>query len=128
MGGRFFMGDLLWRVCRCASDDPVLVDRTGRLTLATTDPNMLTVYVSDELSGEELNHVLVHEMGHCAFYSFGLLEAIHRMTYPAYWVEAEEWVCNFIADYGMQIFSAAKRVMGDAALDIIPREVERLIA
>ena len=122
------MGDLLWRVCRCLPDDPILVDRTGRLTLATTDPETLTVYLSGELTGEELNRVLVHEMGHCALYSFDLLEAIHRMTHPAYWVEAEEWVCNFIADYGMQIFSAARHVLGEAALNIAPREVERLIA
>lgn len=122
------MGDLLWRVCRCLPDDPILVDRTGRLTLATTDPKTLTVYLSEELTGEELNRVLVHEMGHCALYSFDLLEAIRRMTYPAYWVEAEEWVCNFIADYGMQIFSAARHVLGEAALDIVPREVEKLIA
>lgn len=122
------MGDLLWRVCRCLPDDSILVDRTGRLTLATTDPETLTVYLSEELTGEELNRVLVHEMGHCALYSFDLLKTIHRMTYPAYWIEAEEWVCNLIADYGMQIFSAARHVLGEAALDIVPREVERLIA
>lgn len=122
------MGDLLWRVCRCLPDDPILVDRTGRLTFATTDPETLTIYLSEELTGEELNRVLVHEMGHCALYSFDLLDDIRRMTYPAYWVEAEEWVCNLIADYGMQIFSAARHVLGEAALDIVPREVERLIA
>lgn len=45
--------------------------------------------------------------------SFGLLKAIHRMVKPEYWIDAEEWVCNFIADYGYGIFQIADYILSD---------------
>ena len=123
------MGNDEWRVCFVDPYDPMLVDRTGTLTVATTDPSTLTVYLSDDLEGAFLNRVLVHELGHCALFSFHLLGDIHRMVYPSHWVEAEEWVCNFIADYGMRIYEAASVILGDnSLLDVVPYEIERLVA
>lgn len=109
-------------------DDPMLVDRSGKATVATTDPSTLSIYISDELDDEFLTRVLIHELGHCTIFSFGLLGDIHRMVYPLYWEEAEEWVCNFIADYGMMIFSIAKDTLGNKAVEIVPQELERLVA
>lgn len=122
------MNGYLWHVEFVDPYDPILVDRTGTLTVATTDPETLSVYISNDLDKEFQFHVLIHELGHCALFSFGLLDDIHRVVYPPNWVEAEEWVCNFMADYGMTIFSIAYRVMGDRAIDIIPYEIERMIA
>lgn len=122
------MNGYLWRVCYVEPNDPILVDRTGALTVATTDPTTLRVYISNELDGSFLTRVLVHEVGHCALYSFNLLDDIHRMVHPRYWIDAEEWVCNFIADYGMKIFSIAYSVLGDSAISVVPYEVERLVA
>lgn len=110
------------------SNDPMLVDRSGTLTVATTDPSTLTVYISEELNDKFLSRVLVHELGHCVIFSFGLLGDIHRMVHPFYWEEAEERVCNFIADYGMMIFSTASKTLGDRAVEIVPQELERLVA
>lgn len=120
------MNGYSWRVCYVDADDPMLVDRTGRVTVATTDPGTLTVYILRDLDGAFLSRVLIHELGHCAMFSFGLLDDIHRMVHPRYWLEVEEWVCNFIADYGMKIFSTAYRVLGDRAIEIIPYEIERI--
>ena len=125
---RFTMNGYLWRIVYVSSYDPILVDRTGNLTVATTDPKDLCIYISDEISGSFLFRVLVHELGHCAIYSFNLLNDIHRMVHPKYWVEAEEWICNFIADYGMKIFKEAYKAFGDEAIEIIPYELEKLIA
>lgn len=122
------MNGYLWRVCFVDSDDPMLVDRTGTLTVGTTDPVTLRVYISRDLGGSMLTRVLIHELGHCAIFSFDLLDDIHRMVHPRYWLEAEELVCNFIADYGMKIFSIAYKILGDRAIDVVPREVERMIA
>lgn len=122
------MNGYSWRVCFVDSDDPMLVDRTGELTVATTDPETLRVYISNSLDGSFLTRVLVHELGHCAMFSFGLLDDIHRMVHPRYWIEAEEWVCNFIADYGMKIFSVAYSILGERAIEVVPYEVERLVA
>lgn len=125
---QFTMNGYLWQIVFVDPYDPMLVDRTGVLTVATTDPITLTIYISNEISGEFLTHVLIHELGHCAIFSFDLLYDIHRMVKPKYWVEAEEWVCNFIADYGAKIFSIAYSVLGDDAWIFIPYELERLIA
>ena len=57
-----------------------------------------------------------------------LLDDIHRMVKHQYWVEAEEWVCNFIADYGLKIFSVAYSILGDEAWIFVPYELEKLIA
>ena len=122
------MNGYSWRVCYVDADDPMLVDRTGRVTVATTDPGTLTVYTLRDLDGEFLTRVLIHELGHCAMFSFGLLDDIHRMVHPRYWLEAEEWVCNFIADYGMTIFDTAYAILGDRAIAVVPYEVERLVA
>lgn len=72
--------------------------------------------------------VLIHEMGHAVIWSYDLFDDIHRMVKPQYWVEAEEWICNFLADYGMEVFAAASRVMGGGALTCVPEAMERLIA
>ena len=122
------MNGYSWRVCYVDADDPMLVDRTGRVTVATTDPGTLTVYILRDLDGEFLTRVLIHELGHCAMFSFGLLDDIHRMVHPRYWLEVEEWVCNFIADYGMTIFDTAYAILGDRAIAVVPYEVERLVA
>lgn len=42
--------------------------------------------------------------------------------------KAEEWICNFIADYGLQIFETAYSVSGDDAWTIVPQELDRMIA
>lgn len=122
------MNGYSWRVCYVDADDPMLVDRTGRVTVATTDPGTLTVYMLRDLDGAFLSRVLIHELGHCAMFSFGLLDDIHRMVHPRYWLEVEEWVCNFIADYGMMIFDTAYAILGDRAIAVVPYEVERLVA
>lgn len=72
--------------------------------------------------------VVVHEMCHAAMVSFDLLKDIRRMVYPSKWIEAEEWVCNLLADYGLTIFRKAYSVFGYDAIQLVPRELERLIA
>lgn len=106
----------------------MLMDRSGTQTVATTDPDSKQVYLSNLLYGDFLNRVLIHELGHCAMVSFGLIDDIHRMVYPEYWVEAEEWICNFIADYGLKIYTAAYEILGEAAWLYIPQEVERFVS
>lgn len=124
----FVLGGIHWRVIFVDPNSTMLIDRTGSHTVATTDPVTNTVYLSRELGGEFLTHVLIHELGHCVIVSFHLQEDIRRMVRPEYWIEAEEWVCNFIADYGMMIFESLYHVLGDDALQYLPYELSRLIA
>lgn len=122
------MNGYLWRVRFVHPSSDQLVDRTGKLRVATTDPETRCIYLSSELTGDFLNRVLIHELGHCVMVSFDLLSDIHRMVKPRYWIEMEEWICNFIADYGLRIFSAAYSVLGKDAWIFVPYELERLVA
>lgn len=104
-----------------------LIDRTGSKVVATTDPRTRTIYLLDTLDGSFLNTVLIHELGHAVMFSYGLLNDIHRVVRREDWIDAEEWICNFIADYGLRIFSIVSSVLGENALVYIPYELERLV-
>lgn len=124
----FVLNGDLWRVRFVSPKNPILIDRRNVLTVGVTDPNTMTVYLANNLRGAFLQRVLIHELGHCTLFSFGLLEDIHRMVKKRYWIEAEEWVCNFIADYGSRIFGIAYSVLGNKAIHIVPYHMERLVS
>ena len=60
-----------------------------------------------------LTHVFLHELGHCIMFSCGLLFELHRMVKREFWIEAEEWVCNFIANYGCFAIKTTQDVLGN---------------
>lgn len=124
----FLMNGYLWRIRFVSHTSSYLIDRTGQLRLATTDPQTRYIYLSDELYGDKRNRVLIHELAHCVMFSYGLIKQLHFYVRPKYWIEAEEWVCNFIADYGYKIFKTASNILGEDAWIYIPNELERLIA
>ena len=124
----FYMNGYLWTILYVEPNDPMLVDRSGNRTVATTDGSTRTVYLSNDISGSFKIKVLLHELGHVAMYSFNLFESIHRMIYPEHRIDAEEWICNFLADYGSMIFSIASTALGEDGWVCVPREFENLIA
>lgn len=111
-------------------DSDCLIDRTGQMRVATTDPKEYKIFLSEQLlkDKEFLLRVLIHEIGHCVIFSYDLFDEIHKMVYPEYWIEAEEFICNFIADYGLTVFAIARSYLGDYAINIVPKELERLVA
>lgn len=64
--------------------------------------------------------MLLHELGHATMVSYGMLPELHRMMRPAYWIEAEEWICNLLADYGAMIFWKASDQLGYDILEWQP--------
>lgn len=110
---QFFMNGRLWRVIFTDPYAPELVDRTGEQRVATTDPMTQTVYLSRSLHGDFLRRVLSHELGHVTMISYNMLDEIHRMAHPRYWVEIEEWICNFITDYGLDNFRLVDQILQD---------------
>lgn len=122
------MNGYLWSICYVDEDDPALTDISEHHTVATTDWDTCTIYLSRNLSGEFKTRVFLHELGHCTMFSFGLIDEIHKMVYPEHWIDAEEWICNFIADYGRMIFDIAYQTLGEHAWICIPRELEKMIA
>ena len=125
---QFEMNGYLWRVVNVPSNSPYLISRDNVLTVATTDPDTMCIYLSDRLRGDFKKRVVAHEMGHACCFSFGLLDEIRECCYPSKVIQMEEFVCNFVADYGERIFMLTYQIMGDEALDMIPWCLERLVA
>lgn len=121
---RFVMNDIIWRVYFVHPSSVYLIDRTGNRTVATTDVRTKCVYLSEELYGDFLKRVVLHELGHCALYSYGLLDDIHKVITPSKWVESEEWICNLIADYGEIIFNTLYDLYGTHAWLEVPKLIE----
>ena len=48
------MNGYLWHIAFVNPGSAKLVDRTGVSTLATTDPTVMRIYISDVLSGQEV--------------------------------------------------------------------------
>lgn len=107
----FVLNGQVWVPVPVDSEDERLIDRTGRFCLATTDPSTHRVYVSKGLKGLMLQKVLTHEVGHCAMHSFGLLDSLHRIIPESAYIDVEEWVCNYLADYGREIINAANTAL-----------------
>lgn len=125
---RFVLNNYIWKVREVPANSPYLVDRQGVLTVATTDPGELCIFVSDKLQGDFKKRVIAHEMGHATCFSFGLLPEIWECCYPERRTQMEEFICNFVADYGENIFMLTYRILGDKALERLPHYLERLVA
>lgn len=105
------MNGYLWLVRFVPPNSYMLVDRTGSLTIGATDPVTRTIYLSNELVGDKLETVLIHELAHCAMFSYGIIDDIRQMVRPEDYIEVEEWVCNFIANYGVDIISTSTELL-----------------
>lgn len=125
----FVMNGIFWKVKRVGPSSKTLIDRTGKSCVATTDPYTRTIYLSEELEGEFLKTVLLHELGHCAMFSYGLLDDVRRFSKPEDYIYAEEWICNFVADYGKNIFDHAKDILDDEEdiWSMIAQGIERIV-
>ena len=125
----FYMNGLHWNVRWTKSKDPILVDRTGSLTVAVTDPDAMTIYLSNELRGSFLTTVVLHELSHAMMISYGYLEQIHRYCKKRYWIDMEELIANLIAQQAEEIFERAYDIVGDEAIQFEPYMMqERLVA
>lgn len=125
---QFYMNGDFWQVRFVSPSDNVLIDRTGERTLAVSDYSTRVISIANNLHGELLSRVFIHELGHCVMFSYGLLPELHRMVKKQYWIEAEEWVCNFIADYGQFVIRTARDILGNRFAYVAPIGAERMIA
>lgn len=124
---RFVMNGYLWKVHMVPVNSDYLLSRTG-LTVATTDPNTLCVYISEDLRGEFLTRVTLHELAHTMMFSYGYLDEIHRYCKRRYWIPMEELIANLIADRAREIFERAYEIVGDEAIRFVPYGLGRYVA
>lgn len=129
MLSEFVMNGDLWHVRFTSSQNSVLIDRTGIKTCAVTDPSTMTVYIANNLRGEFLTRVTLHELSHAMMYSYGYLDEIHKYCKRRYWIPMEELIANLIAERAHEIFDRAYEIVGDEAIRFVPYYMEeRLVA
>ena len=124
----FYMNGLRWKVRFVDSDNDILIDRTLAKTVGVTDPDTMTIYLSNKLRGEFLTRVVLHELSHAMMYSYHYLDEIHRYCKKRYWIEMEELIANLIADRAYEIFQRAYDIVGDDAIRFVPYGLERSVA
>lgn len=124
----FYMNGLHWNVRWTNPTDPILVDRTNVLTCAVTDPDTMTIYLSNKLCGGFLTRVVLHELSHAMMYSYHYLDEIHRYCKKRYWIDMEELIANLIADRAYEIFQRAYDIVGDDAIRFVPYMLEQFVA
>lgn len=124
----FYMNGLHWRIRFVNPNSDILIDRTLSKTVAVTDPDTMTIYLSNKLHGEFLTRVVLHELSHAMMYSYHYLDEIHRYCKKQYWIEMEELIANLIADRAYEIFQRAYDVVGDEAIRFVPYMLEQFAA
>lgn len=122
----FVLGDDAWAISCVPEGSDELLDDDGVPRLGMTDVSRSTVYISDALGGYERQTVLIHEIAHCALTSLGLRDELERFARPERLEDAEEWVCNLFADYGLLILDTAFDLLGEDAWMEVPPAYERL--
>lgn len=103
----FVIGGEWWHVKIVPPSSPVLVDRTGTLTVATTDSAARCVYVSSAIHGRFLKRVLGHEITHVIMSIYGFNDDLKRSIRKRDYVEIEEMICNIVANHGGDILRIA---------------------
>lgn len=125
---KFIMNGQIWKVRFVSPNNPVLIDRTDVFTVGVTDPVTMTVYLADNLYGEFLTLVTLHELSHVMMYAYGYLDEIHRYCKRRYWIPMEELIANLIADRAREIFDRAYEIVGDEAIRFVPYGLGRYAA
>jgi len=99
-------------VNRVSPAHPLLIDRTGTLRIATTDPETRTINVSTNVTLPNLDSVLLHEVAHAITVSYGLLQPLRSLIPPELWVIVEEWAVELLEKYSTEAIIITSESLG----------------
>ena len=102
----------VWQVLQVAPDDPLLIDRTGSLRLATTDPDTRTIRISRSVIPPLLDMVMLHEATHAITISYGLTDSLRALMTWDLQVFMEEWSAELLEKHGIEAAVIASRALG----------------
>jgi len=94
--------DDVWIINTVTPTNPALVDRTGKLRIATTDPVSKVISISSNVVPPLLDRVLLHEVAHAITISRGLLPSLRGSISEEDWIAAEEWSAGLLENYGIE--------------------------
>lgn len=99
---KFEMNGIDWTVYRVPSNSDMLRRSDNTVTVGMCDFPKRAIFLSDKLRGGFLRKVFIHEVCHSAVFSHGIY--IDE--------EQEEFLCNFVAEYGDRIFGVVDGMFG----------------
>lgn len=91
---KYYMNGIEWTVYKVPSYSEMLRRSDKSYTVGMCDFTNCSIFLCDKLKGNFLRKVFIHEVCHSAVFSYGIELDI----------EQEEFLCNFIATYGDEIF------------------------
>lgn len=95
----------VWRVVRVAPGDPLLIDRTGTRTIATTDPQARVIRISSDVMPPLYDQVLVHEATHALMEEAGLNSDIDSIA-------MQELLAWFMETHAIEVIDAVSSSLG----------------
>lgn len=99
----FRINEELWELCFVPADSDCLLNNYGEYTLGITVPEERRIYISDELEGARLHHVLCHELFHA--------EMVARNVFLPIYIE--EVLCDIVADNAFETMDIAQNIHGN---------------
>lgn len=96
----FVINGNLWKIVIVEPDSELLYRSDGSRTVAVTDGNERTVFVSNEVQGSFLKKVISHEIVHCFAFSYDLY----------FDEQTEEFIADFVATYGRNVIYLADKI------------------
>jgi len=109
------IGSHVWRVVRVTPGDPLLMDRTGRMTIATTDPGSRTIRISMAVMPPLFDQVYLHEAAHAMMVEVGVPDYLSGVVGWREQVLAEELVAWFLESHAIQVIDAVSASLGRPA-------------
>lgn len=98
---RFQVNGIYWKVIFVNPSSDDLRRDDGSITLGVCDNNVKCIYISSALRGLLYEKVLIHELTHAWIFSYGIYLTL----------EQEEFVCEFVSNYGRDILSMADELI-----------------
>lgn len=102
----------VWRVVRVAPGDPLLIDRTGTRTIATTDPASKVIRISNLVMPPSFDQVYLHEATHAMMEEAGVNELLSRLPDDRQQILAEEMLAWFLEHHAIEVVDAVSASLG----------------
>lgn len=106
------IGNRVWRVARVAPGDPLLIDQTGTMRVATTDPVTRTIRISMDVMPPLFDQVFLHEAAHAIMEDAGVNDLLRQLPDDRQTVLAEETLAWFLETHAIEAIDAVSRSLG----------------
>lgn len=92
--------------------DPLLTDRTGTHTIATTDPESKLIRISSSVPLAMFDQVLLHEAAHAMMEESGVNDLLQRVPDDRNHVTDEELLAWFLETHAIEVIDAVSSSLG----------------